>query len=754
MKYNKILLFFILLILLINIIPPFFVDTISAETFGNTSICPESPAYEHKIIGSWFQISENSSPTKIWVYCMSGGVTTKAGIYNYTANGNAGELVAESENVVVSGNWQWRSWDITSYQTLVNGTKYFLVIWMNAAAPFNIKKCSETNKGLYKAEIFDGTFETPLTSESATNHNYSIYCEYTLIANVTTLDAQNVENTSALLKGCSGDGIIGGDTCFFQYNTTGDWINTTENSISNYTYFNQSITSLNPSDMYTFRAAINSSGSYTYGDNKTFLTKPDGPTNPFANFTVGTTLNLSWTKGTGANNTVILRKTTGYPNSITDGTIIYNGTGTYTEITIPEGTTYYIRGWSYSNWSNPSHYKISDIYSDFIFGEITINVYDENTSNPISNWGVEISNEDKTSTYVNYSAFNPLVITVTDLPYGENTIFIFNANFYDTRIYYMDLYPNRQYTLNGYLVEQNDTESYVIRIIDELNLPVADAIVNVMRYINETVGYENVSTLLTNGYGYTPSIELIPNKNYAINIIATGYITATYDLRPVPIIFEDDRYHLFQIYLSVIEPDVESFESIIDFCQDTSWEDSNNTIHVSYYDRNDETLDVTFTVYEYYNKTLYHNYSVSYTNNSDIDFWVSGLNTSRMHKIVIISMNHTTLGNPVNIPCMVGPLIHYDDEISETDLEGKAEDAGGKFSMGYVNFFILFIPSFLIIIGLHGDPGLGILVMSFYLTLATWRIDLIAEPVLLSLISVLIPLGIIVIVSKRGKHIT
>jgi len=39
-------------------------------------------------------------------------------------------------------------------------------------------------------------------------------------------------------------------------------------------------------------------------------------------------VNLSWTKGSGSNNTIIVRKASGYPTSHTDGTVVYNDTGT------------------------------------------------------------------------------------------------------------------------------------------------------------------------------------------------------------------------------------------------------------------------------------------------------------------------------------------------------------------------------------------------------------------------------------------
>ncbi len=384
---------------------------------------------------------------------------------------------------------------------------------------------------------------------------------------------------------------------------------------------------------------------------------------------------------------------------------------------------------------------------------LRLTVYDENTSAELDGWDIFVTNSDKSETYENTTVSNPLVVPVSTIPYGTDTRFVFNLTGYDSRIYYMDTLTSEDYSLNVYLTNESDTESYVIRVIDELGSAVDKSKVYVMRYINSSVGWENVSIMLTNGYGFTPSIDLIPYEDYAVKIVKTGYDTAFYDLRPVNIVFDDDRYHPFQIYLSVSDPQVVSFSSIIDFCEDTGWVRSNDTLHISFFDRDSGTSDITINVYEFYNGTLYLNDTFSYTDTYDIDIWVSGLNTSRMHDVMIISMNHSTLGNPTRVSCMVFPLTKI-TQIPEGDIETKFDNVGGDFSMGYVNFFILFLPSFLIILALRGDPGLGILVSSFYLTLVTWRIDLVNVKVVASIVSVLIPLGILRIVVKRGRKIT
>jgi parallel beta-helix repeat protein len=73
---------------------------------------------------------------------------------------------------------------------------------------------------------------------------------------------------------------------------------------------------------------------------------------------VGTTqINLSWTKGINAINTRVMRKIVGYPNSISDGSLVYNDTGvSCSSSDLSPGVKYYFRAWSWNNttglWSS------------------------------------------------------------------------------------------------------------------------------------------------------------------------------------------------------------------------------------------------------------------------------------------------------------------------------------------------------------------------------------------------------------------
>ncbi len=79
---------------------------------------------------------------------------------------------------------------------------------------------------------------------------------------------------------------------------------------------------------------------------------PLAPTG-FTAATIGSNqINLTWNKGSYADYTRIQRRTTGYPMSISDGTLVYNDTGSsYPHTGLSVNTTYYYRAWSWNTTS-------------------------------------------------------------------------------------------------------------------------------------------------------------------------------------------------------------------------------------------------------------------------------------------------------------------------------------------------------------------------------------------------------------------
>lgn len=85
----------------------------------------------------------------------------------------------------------------------------------------------------------------------------------------------------------------------------------------------------------------------------------DAPTDFSLSVTATTDVQITWTKNTGADTTLIRRKPDSYPTSIADGTFIYNSSGSsYIDGGVTGGNTYYYRAWSYNAtygiWSSPT----------------------------------------------------------------------------------------------------------------------------------------------------------------------------------------------------------------------------------------------------------------------------------------------------------------------------------------------------------------------------------------------------------------
>ena len=119
----------------------------------------------------------------------------------------------------------------------------------------------------------------------------------------------------------------------------------------------QNIASLMDGRLYHFRVKGTNLDGTTNGADSTFLTKPNVPLS-IVPISFLNAINLTWTKGTGANRTLIRYSDSSYPLTITDGTLQYNNTGTSTNTTgLTPGKTYYFSLWSFTVWGALSQYS-------------------------------------------------------------------------------------------------------------------------------------------------------------------------------------------------------------------------------------------------------------------------------------------------------------------------------------------------------------------------------------------------------------
>ena len=96
------------------------------------------------------------------------------------------------------------------------------------------------------------------------------------------------------------------------------------------------------------------------------LDTPGPPQNFDAAWVSNYQVDISWTKGTYANTTIVIAKIGEYPTSITDGYEVYNGTGDnatdWLDISLLDGAVYY-RAWSHNDIGYSATYA-----EDFVEG--------------------------------------------------------------------------------------------------------------------------------------------------------------------------------------------------------------------------------------------------------------------------------------------------------------------------------------------------------------------------------------------------
>ena len=183
---------------------------------------------------------------------------------------------------------------------------------------------------------------------------------------VTTNDATNVEETTVTLNGLLVDD--NGSFCQyrFEYDTNSGvpYASSTSwtGAIATGETFSQAIVSLTKGELYFFRAQCRNINGIGSGGEKSFLTKPDEPSF-FQAFGSAEKIRLTWTRGNGADMTVVVRKQGIYPADRSDGTVIYNDTGgMYDDTNVSSEIYYYYRAWSYCSEGGLS--RFSDNYDE------------------------------------------------------------------------------------------------------------------------------------------------------------------------------------------------------------------------------------------------------------------------------------------------------------------------------------------------------------------------------------------------------
>jgi len=184
-----------------------------------------------------------------------------------------------------------------------------------------------------------------------------------------------------------------------------------------------------------------------HSDNNTtsnIVFNPCPPTNIDSAIQENFSLLVTWTKGTGADSTVVREKVDSYPTSVTDGDELYNYTGEQKNVAYVEGSYYYAM-WSHANGT----------YSDqenFSIGGMVTNCFDEVTNESLE-FDIEIFNQDGSQTYESRNNTNPHVLNISQLPLGDKIRFVFSAS---------QNYSEKGETFTGYSAIENETITYVV----------------------------------------------------------------------------------------------------------------------------------------------------------------------------------------------------------------------------------------------------------------------------------------------------
>ena len=297
--------------------------------------------------------------------------------------------------------------------------------------------------------------------------------------------------------------------------------------------------------------------SNTTADN---ITLPQPPQNLNGDISPnGTSLNITWDKGIGADTTHIRNQTGSYP-SLVSGNLLYNDTGLYVVFS-PATSNDFFTAYSFAVvdgiplFSEPAY---------LLWGGLEINVYKENNpSIEIHNYTVFISNQQGTETFENVSANNPFRIDVSDVPNGNKIAIQVSRAGYYTQTQYRDLNENQWYVVNFYLpVEEggsgggdpsdpdyippynetdpdiNETygELYLLTVLDVYDQPIEDVKMEIQRYINTTEEFDTVTIRYTDANGQV-DVYLIPDSFYKVILIKEGYYTEYADYIPSGSIF-------------------------------------------------------------------------------------------------------------------------------------------------------------------------------------------------------------------------
>jgi hypothetical protein len=378
---------------------------------------------------------------------------------------------------------------------------------------------------------------------------------------------------------------------------------------------------------------------------KTFstnYTSANGSTNPNPPYNaawnqVGSSINITWLNGTGSMKTVVRMSSTTQPILPQDGTEIYNGTLKY-KVQAVTGS-FYITLFSFNTTTGLFSSPGVNLTSYFLF----IRCYNESSTLPVTGYSVFFTNPAGTETYMHDGCTNPHIVNTTIIPQGNDISVMVNATGYYARTYVMDIIITGNYYFSAYLVPITTATLYNLRVLNEVTNPIEGVTVTIKRYINATVGYQTVSTLLTDSNGFA-NLQLIPYVQYKVFCNKTGYVDTISDYIPAPPnLYGQTETKDFLMHWIEVTP-INYIEIVFTGVA------SGNKIYANYTDIMDETINATILLYQVNNTngnlTLVDMMTYGATNS--INYVYIGYNSSYDYKIMFF-FNHTSYGQQTRL---------------------------------------------------------------------------------------------------------
>jgi len=277
----------------------------------------------------------------------------------------------------------------------------------------------------------------------------------------------------------------------------------------------------------------------------------------------------------------------------------------------------------------------SEIFTGYPYHQNTTTTYIQLEYAPNNKADTNVTCYNSTGTSESYPSFILTDDVISIYPDAADEFSQINVTYiadsYGHRWYYRTIVANTMYTLDSYLPPSSLKQLYVISVVDEVNNPIRDAYVVIMRELNGS--YANVSNFYTNGYGQG-SVYLIPDEPYKFVINLTGYETEYSDWTPST----SDTGHVFQ--LEYLEVEVQEPDDMPTF----NGTRTNTTLTLTFDNRAGTITNMQFYVYEINistgNETLFYSNT---TATGDFTVVVSSLTRNNSYRVVLY-YNHSLFG--------------------------------------------------------------------------------------------------------------